>query len=510
VTVVRLGRTLLLGAACLVLLSGAARASAVPVSSLTVDPFAGCTADFVEFQPGTLYPNSEVEPFVAVNPADERNVVAVWQQDRWSNAGSRGNITAASFDSGVSWTVVTDTKSSFCTGGSEANGGAMFRSSDPWLTFGPDGNAYLISVGIPYFDQSAILVNRSSNGGRSWSDPTPLASEANNAFNDKPSITADPNDARLVYAVWTREELPDEHAAPPAEVHGSGFRGPMWFSRSLDGGRSWEPARAIYDPGEQNEAFAEQIAVLPDDGRFHGELVALFDLDYTHSNAGMARGHHVAVIRSGDKGATWSSENRISRALPVPVVDPVTGDPVRPGLFYPDVAVDRSSGTLYAAWHDARFSDGRYGDIALSLSTDGGFTWTTPVRVNRTPATEEIANRQAFTPSVEVAADGSVAVGYYDFRYNGRDADASQPLETDRFLARCDHPAASAPDRCTGDWTETRLTPSSFDLRMAPNARGRFLGDFVGLASAGTSFLSLFAQANSQADPATVYFASTP
>jgi hypothetical protein len=480
------------------------------VSSATVDPFAGCTSDYPDLQPGTNYPNSEVEPSVVVNPANEQNIVAVWQQDRWSNAGSRGNVTAASFDGGASWTTVTATKTSFCTGGMDVNGGAMFRASDPWLSFSRDGTAYLISVGIPYFNQSAIFVNRSADGGLTWSDPTLLTFEASNAFNDKPSVTADPNDARLVYAIWTRDELPNEHAAPPAEVHGAGFRGPLWFARSTDGGASWEAARPIYDPGEENEAFAAQIVALPDTERFHGQLVDIFDLNYTHTNAAGLRGHHVALIRSGDNGLTWSTPTRIANALAVPVVDPLTAAPVRPGLFYPDTAVDPNSGALYAVWHDGRFSTGRYDDIALSMSTDGGSRWTAPVRVNQTPATAETANRQAFTPSVAVAADGSVGVGYYDFRHNGTDADPSQPLETDRFLSRCERPSASAPDLCTGGWTETRLTPRSFNLRVAPNARGLFLGDFVGLASTATSFVSLFPQANSPTDPATVYLTSVP
>src|SRR5437667_5781423 len=40
-------------------------------------------------QPGsTVYQNAEVEPWVDVNPTDSRNLIAVWQQDRWSNGRS--------------------------------------------------------------------------------------------------------------------------------------------------------------------------------------------------------------------------------------------------------------------------------------------------------------------------------------------------------------------------------------------------------------------------------------
>jgi hypothetical protein len=34
--------------------------------------------------------NSEVEPWMDANPTDPDNLIAVWQQDRWSNGGARG------------------------------------------------------------------------------------------------------------------------------------------------------------------------------------------------------------------------------------------------------------------------------------------------------------------------------------------------------------------------------------------------------------------------------------
>jgi hypothetical protein len=37
---------------------------------------------------GTVYPNAEVEPWVSANPRNPRNLVAVWQQDRWSRRGA--------------------------------------------------------------------------------------------------------------------------------------------------------------------------------------------------------------------------------------------------------------------------------------------------------------------------------------------------------------------------------------------------------------------------------------
>src|SRR5262249_33743227 len=79
-------------------------ASAGWASTSTVDalqqvsggsPFADCTADNIAAQPGTVYPNSEVEPWVAASTVDlnadgASDIIAGHQQDRWSNGGSRG------------------------------------------------------------------------------------------------------------------------------------------------------------------------------------------------------------------------------------------------------------------------------------------------------------------------------------------------------------------------------------------------------------------------------------
>src|SRR5256885_1422487 len=46
------------------------------------------------------YRDSEVEPYVAVNPADLSNVIGVWQQDRWSDGGARGLVAGFSTEGG--------------------------------------------------------------------------------------------------------------------------------------------------------------------------------------------------------------------------------------------------------------------------------------------------------------------------------------------------------------------------------------------------------------------------
>src|SRR5438067_12028453 len=74
-----------------------------PVSVVSgPSPFAGCT---VGAAPGSvLYPNAEEEPWVDANPTGPNNLIAVWQQDRWSNGGAHGLVTAVSHDGGLTWT----------------------------------------------------------------------------------------------------------------------------------------------------------------------------------------------------------------------------------------------------------------------------------------------------------------------------------------------------------------------------------------------------------------------
>ena len=48
----------------------------------------------------TNFANTEVEPWVDVNPTNPDNIVATWQQDRWSDGGSRGLVAGVSTNGG--------------------------------------------------------------------------------------------------------------------------------------------------------------------------------------------------------------------------------------------------------------------------------------------------------------------------------------------------------------------------------------------------------------------------
>jgi hypothetical protein len=444
-------------------------------------PFASCTVG----GPGTNYPNSELEPFVAVNPANHNNVIGVFQQDRWDNGGAHGIVAAVTHDGGATW-AETWPHFSTCAGGTAANGGNYDRSSDPWVTFAPNGDAYFISLSASAdLLTSAILVSKSADGGDMWSEPTTLISETSAFhFNDKESITADPGNSSIVYAVWDRSRFPSENADFNA-LRSFAFRGPATFSRTTNGGATWSAPRNIMPTNANLFTIGNQIAVLPD-----GSLVDVFELFHGSGIQPSPNQYTESLMRSTDKGLTWSQVIDISLDRSVAVRDPDTGAAVRAGAGLPDVAVDPKNGTIYVVWSDSRFSGGVRDDVALSKSTDGGRTWSAPVKVNKTPL--PVA---AFTPSVDVAADGTIGVTYYDFRNN---TPAPGAL-TDAFIVHSHNGGAT--------WRENRLTPTSFDIEQAPVARGYFLGDYEGLTSAASTFMPFFTQAVTAAtDPTDVFF----
>jgi hypothetical protein len=144
------------------------------------------------------------------------------------------------------------------------------------------------------------------------------------------------------------------------------------------------------------------------------------------------------------------------------------------------------------------FNSGQYDSIAFSMSSDGGLTWSRPIKINQTPTNVPALDQQAFNPTVAVAADGTVAVTYYDFRNN---TPAPGAL-TDYWLAS-GHPSATKPTK----WNEVRLTDTSFDLEQAATRFNGafFLGDYDGLAAAGNDFVAVWGMPDAT-KPENIYF----
>ena len=518
----RLASSLLLG---VVLGSvGATAAAAVELGRLVAvspgpSPFAGCTADDVPLQeavcaalgaPCTAYPDTEIEPWVVVIPGTD-DLIAGWQQDRWSNGGARGNFGAYSTDGGRSWTKVAIPGTSLCSGG------VFARNSDPWLSVTPINNvSYFMSLAFQPdrsdggFGANAMLVNRSTDGGKTWSQPQTLILDTNGQIlNDKNSLTADFTNPSFAYAVWDRLRdftLPESaiagaaarsadakpavmdgvaiardrvrrlqreaaaraagQAASPAQLEFF-FEGPTFLARTTNAGVSWEPAREIYDPGPNAQTINNIVVVPP-----NGNVIDFFTDILPNGTP------RIALLRSTDKGATWERRPTIAAVIAFSDTGTITPDlqqPVRDAAILFDVAVDTISGRLYLVWQDTRF--GGVDQVAFSQSLDNGATWSTPVRIDRTPRNRNILREQAFVPSIEVGPDGILVVTYYSFQNDT----AGHGEATDYWSISC-----SAGCTSRAGWGQVqRLTRRSFDMLDAPVARGHFLGDYMGLATSG-------------------------
>jgi hypothetical protein len=473
----------------------------------------------------TVFPDSEVEPQIAVDPTNLAHAVAIWQQDRFrSVGGARALVVSVTYNAnaigGATWSAPTAIPYFNST---DPLGSAYARYTDPWVTIAPNGDVYAVALAMtpvgPVPGHTAVQVSKSTDGGATWSAPTtliqtdaPPGTDPADLANDKEMVIADPKNSNNVYVVWDRLNHPSDLQNFNA-AHGVPFREDMMFARTTDGGATWIgsngpaavtgfPASDITNFQANESAFGNEIVVLPD---ANGTLVDIFT-DATGSGKQATQADHnvLGVMRSTDHGATWSAIIDGPAIETVGVTDPDTGAPVRSGEPLTSVAVDPNNGNLYAVWADARFSSKFSTDgVAFSMSTDGGLTWSNPIQINQTPTTIPAGDQQAFTPTVAVNSSGTVAVTYYDFRNNT----AGPGLLTDYFIAVNPNPGSNPTN-----WSETQLTTTSFNLEnAAPTSRGYFLGDYQGLAAAGNNFYALFAQAGSStSDPSNIWFRDPP
>jgi hypothetical protein len=250
------------------------------------DPFAGCAVGGDQFG-GINYRSAEVEPWIAGNPANTDNFIGTWQQDRWSDGGAKGQVAGWTFDGGRTWGQ-TPEPFTLCAQPFYSTRVLQYqRTSDPWDSVGPDGTVY--GVSLPFdgdFIRNGLATAVSHDGGRTWinqQDINPLIARPDtlDPTDDKESVTADPVHAGVAYAVWDqlRDVFPPCPAAAartgdggiseaheagrgsavratvsnsPAPCPGGLFTGPTVFSRTRDGGKSWDTPRDIV-PTDVNE-----------------------------------------------------------------------------------------------------------------------------------------------------------------------------------------------------------------------------------------------------------------
>jgi hypothetical protein len=447
-------------------------------------------------------PGSGVQPQIAVIPGGA--VLGVWEQDRWQGqgnppggVGARAIAAARSIDSGASWSAPIVLPFSACAGAGGPPGAPFDRASDPWVTFA--GSGVVLASALAFSANgtnsgtasaggvSAVLVSRSTDGGSTWGaphevqyDPNPSGSSAF-YFNDRDSITADPTSGRA-FLVWDRRSS------------ASNTSNPAYLSLSTDGGITWTTGQ-LYDPGTGNEAFNNEIAVLP-----NGTVLDFFTLVPSTGS------FLLQVVSFTTTGTSWSTPTllaTVATITPAGTPNPIGSSqtPIRDSSLMAQIALDPASGAIAAVWQQSfggslPMPDGRVFDgIALSVSTNGGATWSTPKQVNG------VKTVPAFSPTVRYLPGSVLAITYYDFRDY---ASGSTVLNTDAWLSESSDGGTT--------WHELRLQ-SPFDLNKAPVAdsgfgTALFLGDNQGLALVGSNPLPFYAATNSAG--AHVYATQSP
>jgi hypothetical protein len=173
----------------------------------------------------------------------------------------------------------------------------------------------------------------------------------------------------------------------------------------------------------------------------------------------------IEIDASTDGGLTFGEDRLVA-----PIAD--IQNPL-PGAFYrvfsfPAIAVDRSGGpfdgNVYVVWAD-ELGTGAGPDVLLSRSTDGGLSWSLPIRVS-----DDTNRSHQFFPAIAVTPAGAVLVSFFDRRLT-----PGSPLY-DVFIARSVNGGQSF-------GKNRRVTDVSSDSRL-DGFGGAFIGDYSGLAAA--------------------------
>jgi hypothetical protein len=195
------------------------------------------------------------------------------------------------------------------------------------------------------------------------------------------------------------------------------------------------------------------------------------------------------ALTAGTIESSFSTDGGDTWSPPVKVAD-VLAAPVpssRTGDGLPSAAIDPATGNVFVVWQDERFTPGT-DQILLTVSADGVSGWTAPRRISDGPN-----NTPNFTPAVAVNGAGQVGVAYYTFR----NSPPGTPFQVDEYLTvGGPHGRPFSRGR--------RESFSSWDNRAAAIADGLFfLGDYQGLAASGNNFLPLWVAtfATSTIDP---------
>ncbi len=361
-----------------------------------VENFTGTPAAAAVSVPGPVELPQEVGPNVVVNDPDGDPDPQGIMQSEESVAADGDNIIVSWNDSwgfydwdegvvGYGWSV--DGGETWVDGGGLPHGGPSGHiRGDPVSVTDGQGNFWFASIYQPPSGQDGLGVNYAYFDGDTLIVEEPVTViESPTIFYDKEYMTADPVNSYL-YMSYTA----------------FGSNGQIEVISSTDLGQTWsDPAVVIAeDPSRVNQG--SYPAVGPDN-----EVYVAWERDWLGSSP------EIRVAKSTDFGQSFSSGVLVSPIVSIAYEPPPGYN--RPVINdFPSIAVDRSggvnNGNVYVVFHSKDLGDP---DIYLCRSTDGGETWSTPLRLNDDAEGNGVLQ---FWPWVSVDGRGHIHVTWYDRR----------------------------------------------------------------------------------------------
>lgn len=358
---------------------------------------------------------------------------------------------------------------------------------DPVIGCTSERNFYYASLA---FDLSAdgssadsgISVSRSTDGGTSFGPAAMAASkDADLHFLDKPWLAVEPGATSspsddVLHVSYTDFDFSGFEEQGPCPGEG---RTAIEYVRSTDGGTTWSPP-LVLDEVCDRDGFLQGSQV--DVGVGDDVYVAweAYPPDPTTIR-------ELRIRRSTDLGAGFGATVPVTPVTSIGDSFGLQGN-FRAFLDLQGLAVDQTSGsrqgTVYLTFQDGSARQKPdplglcggtatycFGDVYLVSSTDGGGTWSAPVRINDDDIRLGI---DQWFPAVAVDRSGTVWVAYHDRRRDSRN------FMIDTFVARSRDGGAR--------WTQQRATRASFppivgqDLIINPF----YMGDYITVAADAT------------------------
>jgi len=378
-----------------------------------------------------------IEPSVAVNPRHPRQLLAACQASHTANP--QFIATYLSFDAGATW-----------ENGAlpQPPAGQAPPSDDVTVAFDPQGRGYLCATRASNTPGGrAMFVWRTDDGGRSFSAPVALVPQGVQEL-DHPGIAAGAGQTpsqRNVYVTW---------GGGADDLH----RNNLAFTRSTDGGKSFEHPRTILTDNRRSILSAgPRLAAGP-----RGLVCAVCpEAAYQDPSGDMVA--QMMAVCSTDAGHSF--------AAPVPLGwgSPMISLPggVIPNGSDPAVAAAPHGDALYAAYATHR-PGATHSDIVVTASHDRGRTWTKPVTA--TPHNDVIY----FQPNLAVDEAGRVGISAFALAHGlvNQVLLLSQPHQL-RFRA------------------PLQVTTTPFDPH-SPTAGGKhgawWIGDYQGITASAGAF----------------------